>query len=50
MARIWDRGPLRAAVGRCQPDSAMLSATCDGETDGGLAGQKADAHVRAGAG
>jgi hypothetical protein len=29
VARIWDRGPLRAAVGRCQPDSAMLSATCD---------------------
>jgi hypothetical protein len=31
VARIWDRGLLRAAVGRCQPDSAMLSATCDGE-------------------
>jgi hypothetical protein len=33
VARIWDRGPLRAAVGRCQPDSAMLSAFCNGETD-----------------
>ena len=40
----------RAAVGRCQPDSAMLSATCDGEEeDGGPAGQTPDTHVRTGA-
>jgi hypothetical protein len=28
----------------------MQSAFCNGETDGGLTGQKADAHDRAGAG